>query len=32
MLTVKREREIDCGIGKRISRKLDQQWRKSIVP
>ncbi|KAL8199615.1 hypothetical protein R6Q57_013183 [Mikania cordata] len=32
MLTVKREREIDDGIGKRQSRKLDRQWRKSIVP
>ncbi|PWA98129.1 Ribosomal protein L29 [Artemisia annua] len=32
MLTVKREREIDEGIGKRLSRKLDRQWRKSIVP
>ncbi|KAI3747372.1 hypothetical protein L6452_09826 [Arctium lappa] len=32
MLTVKREREIDDGIGKRLSRKLDRQWRKSIVP
>nr|XP_043618218.1 50S ribosomal protein L29, chloroplastic [Erigeron canadensis] len=32
MLTVKREREIDDGIGKRLSRKLDKKWRKSIVP
>ncbi|KAJ9561709.1 hypothetical protein OSB04_006869 [Centaurea solstitialis] len=32
MLTVKREREIDDGVGKRLSRKLDRQWRKSIVP
>ncbi|KAL7606065.1 hypothetical protein Lser_V15G19387 [Lactuca serriola] len=32
MLTVKREREIDDGVGKRQSRKLDRQWRKSIVP
>ncbi|XP_047329693.1 50S ribosomal protein L29, chloroplastic [Impatiens glandulifera] len=31
MLTVKREREIDEGINKRISRKLDRQWKKSIV-
>ncbi|KAL9261114.1 Large ribosomal subunit protein uL29c-like protein [Drosera capensis] len=32
MLTVKREREIEEGIGKRLSRKLDRKWRKSIVP
>ncbi|KAI3499856.1 hypothetical protein L2E82_18156 [Cichorium intybus] len=32
MMTVKREREIDDGVGKRQSRKLDRQWRKSIVP
>ncbi|KAL1190986.1 Large ribosomal subunit protein uL29c [Cardamine amara subsp. amara] len=32
MLTVKREREIEEGIGKRLSRKLDRQWKKSIVP
>ena len=31
MLTVKREREIEEGIGKRLSRKLDRQWKKSIV-
>ena len=31
MLTVKREREIEQGIGKRQSRKLDKQWKKSIV-
>lgn len=31
MLTVKREREIEEGINKRLSRKLDQQWKKSIV-
>ncbi|KAM7523749.1 hypothetical protein LguiA_013651 [Lonicera macranthoides] len=31
MLTVKRERELEEGINKRISRKLDRQWRKSIV-
>ncbi|VFQ67672.1 unnamed protein product [Cuscuta campestris] len=32
MLTVKREREIEEGIGKRLSRKLDKKWKKSIVP
>ncbi|CAA7034720.1 unnamed protein product [Microthlaspi erraticum] len=32
MLTVRREREIEEGIGKRLSRKLDRQWKKSIVP
>ncbi|KAK9110697.1 hypothetical protein Sjap_018757 [Stephania japonica] len=31
MLTVKREREIEEGVGKRLSRKLDKQWKKSIV-
>ncbi|KAJ4848147.1 hypothetical protein Tsubulata_004415 [Turnera subulata] len=31
MLTVKREREIEEGIGKRLSRKLDRKWKKSIV-
>jgi large subunit ribosomal protein L29 len=31
MLTVKREREIEQGIKKRLSRKLDRQWKKSIV-
>ncbi|GLT43946.1 hypothetical protein SLA2020_178680 [Shorea laevis] len=31
MLTVKREREIEDGINKRLSRKLDRQWKKSIV-
>uniref|UniRef100_A0A7N1A280 Large ribosomal subunit protein uL29c n=1 Tax=Kalanchoe fedtschenkoi TaxID=63787 RepID=A0A7N1A280_KALFE len=31
MLTVKREREIEDGIKKRYSRKLDRQWKKSIV-
>lgn len=31
MLTVKREREIEEGIGKRLSRKLDKKWKKSIV-
>ncbi|KAF2293047.1 hypothetical protein GH714_035704 [Hevea brasiliensis] len=31
MLTVKREREIDEGINKRLSRKFDRQWKKSIV-
>lgn len=31
LLTVKREREIEEGIGKRLSRKLDKKWKKSIV-
>ncbi|KAE8704924.1 50S ribosomal protein L29 [Hibiscus syriacus] len=31
LLTIKREREIEEGITKRLSRKLDQQWKKSIV-
>ncbi|CAN0864378.1 50S ribosomal protein L29, chloroplastic [Linum grandiflorum] len=31
MLTVKREREIEEGINKRISRKLDRQWKRNIV-
>ncbi|CAN1343529.1 50S ribosomal protein L29, chloroplastic [Linum perenne] len=31
MLTVKREREIEEGINKRISRKLDRQWKRSLV-
>ncbi|GMI99398.1 plastid ribosomal proteins of the 50S subunit 29 [Hibiscus trionum] len=31
MLTVKRERELEEGINKRWSRKLDRQWKKSIV-
>lgn len=31
MLTVRREREIEDGIGKRLSRKLDRKWKKSIV-
>ncbi|KAK4800042.1 hypothetical protein SAY86_025407 [Trapa natans] len=31
MLTVKREREIVEGINKRLSRKLDRKWKKSIV-
>ncbi|XP_043722495.1 50S ribosomal protein L29, chloroplastic [Telopea speciosissima] len=32
ILTVRREREIEEGINKRLSRKLDRQWKKSIVP
>ncbi|CAA0838148.1 50S ribosomal protein L29- chloroplastic [Striga hermonthica] len=32
MLTVKRERELEEGINKRLSRKLDFKWKKSIVP
>lgn len=31
MLTVKREREMEQGIGKRLSRKLDKEWKKNIV-
>ncbi|KAL2906109.1 50S ribosomal protein L29 chloroplastic [Bienertia sinuspersici] len=31
MLTVKRERELEQGIGKRLSRKLDKQWKRNIV-
>ncbi|KAL3721717.1 hypothetical protein ACJRO7_034112 [Eucalyptus globulus] len=31
LLTVKREREIEEGIKKRLSRKLDRQWKRSIV-
>ncbi|KAG6773534.1 hypothetical protein POTOM_020819 [Populus tomentosa] len=31
MLTVKREREIEEGVGNRLSRKLDRQWKRSIV-
>ncbi|ONK74056.1 uncharacterized protein A4U43_C03F2330 [Asparagus officinalis] len=31
MLTVRREREIEEGINKRLSRKLDRKWKKSIV-
>ncbi|GAA0138438.1 ribosomal protein [Lithospermum erythrorhizon] len=32
LLTIKRERELEEGINKRLSRKLDREWRKSIVP
>lgn len=32
MMTVKRERELEEGIGKRLSRKLDKKWKRSIVP
>lgn len=31
MLTVKREREIEEGIDKRLSRKLDRKWKKNIL-
>ncbi|KAF5749797.1 Ribosomal L29 family protein [Tripterygium wilfordii] len=31
MLTVRRERELEEGIGKRQSRKFDRLWKKSIV-
>ncbi|MCO5574529.1 hypothetical protein L7F22_028316 [Adiantum nelumboides] len=32
MLTVHRERELEKGITKRASRKLDKAWKRSIVP
>nr|GMD60428.1 50S ribosomal protein L29, chloroplastic-like [Ipomoea batatas]GMD63676.1 50S ribosomal protein L29, chloroplastic-like [Ipomoea batatas]GMD66367.1 50S ribosomal protein L29, chloroplastic-like [Ipomoea batatas]GME05219.1 50S ribosomal protein L29, chloroplastic-like [Ipomoea batatas] len=32
MMTVKRERELEEGINKRLSRKLDRKWMKSVVP
>ncbi|EPS74411.1 hypothetical protein M569_00347, partial [Genlisea aurea] len=32
MLTVKREREMEEGVGRRLSRKLDREWKKNIVP
>lgn len=31
MLTVRRERELEEGINKRLSRKLDRKWKQSIV-
>lgn len=31
MLTIKREREIEQGINKRLSRKLDKKWKRGIV-
>lgn len=31
LLTVRRERELEEGINKRLSRKLDRKWKKSIV-
>ncbi|KAL8133993.1 large ribosomal subunit protein uL29c [Apium graveolens] len=31
MLTVRRERELEEGINKRLSRKRDRLWKKSIV-
>lgn len=31
MLTIKREREIEEGVGRRLSRKLDKKWKRSIV-
>ncbi|KAH7560697.1 hypothetical protein JRO89_XS10G0075300 [Xanthoceras sorbifolium] len=31
MLTMERERKLKEGINKRFSRKLDRQWKKSIV-
>jgi large subunit ribosomal protein L29 len=30
-LTVKREREVEEGVGRRLSRKLDRQWKRSTV-
>jgi len=32
MLTVRREREIEQGIKKRLSRKMDRAWKRSIIP
>ncbi|XP_042491839.1 50S ribosomal protein L29, chloroplastic [Macadamia integrifolia] len=32
ILTVRREREVEEGINKRLSRKLDRKWKKSIIP
>jgi len=32
MLTVRRERELEQGIGKRLSRKMDRAWKRSIIP
>uniref|UniRef100_A0ACD5ZJX1 Uncharacterized protein n=1 Tax=Avena sativa TaxID=4498 RepID=A0ACD5ZJX1_AVESA len=31
LLTVRREREIEQGINKRLSRKLDRKWKLGIV-
>ncbi|KAL2629559.1 hypothetical protein R1flu_014245 [Riccia fluitans] len=31
MLTVRRERELENGINKRESRKLDREWKKNVV-
>jgi large subunit ribosomal protein L29 len=31
LLTVRREREIEQGINKRQSRKLDRKWKLGIV-
>ncbi|KAL3687557.1 hypothetical protein R1sor_013866 [Riccia sorocarpa] len=31
MLTVRRERELEQGINKRESRKLDREWKKNVV-
>ena len=31
MLTVRREREIERGVGLRESRKLDREWKRNIV-
>lgn len=31
LLTVRREREIEQGINKRMSRKLDRKWKLGIV-
>lgn len=32
MLTVRREREIEQGVSMRASRKMDRDWKASIVP
>lgn len=31
MLTIRRERELERGVTLRESRKLDRQWKRSIV-
>lgn len=31
MLTVRRERELEQGVKKRESRKIDRAWQRSIV-
>jgi large subunit ribosomal protein L29 len=31
MLTIHRERELEQGIKKRQSRKLDKEWKRNVV-